>query len=89
MSYSLIININCSLCDSILSFNGVIFVLVRTDAEFSSIARQRVMSDGTTAVTALIHNKRIYVANAGDSRAIVVQQGGQAKYLSIDHKPNR
>lgn len=47
------------------------------------------MSDGTTAVTALIHNKRIYVANAGDSRAIVVQQGGQAKYLSIDHKPNR
>ena len=62
---------------------------IRTDAEFSTIARQRVLSDGTTAVTAIIHDKMIYVANAGDSRAILVQKGGQARHLSVDHKPNR
>ena len=66
----------------------VIF-LCRTDAEFSSIARQRVLSDGTTAVTAVIKDGCIYVANAGDSRAIVVQSGGLSKHLSVDHKPNR
>ena len=47
------------------------------------------MNDGTTAVTAIIHSGRIYVANAGDSRAIVVKRGGKAIYMSIDHKPNR
>ena len=63
--------------------------LCRTDAEFSSIARQRVLSDGTTAVTAVIKDGCVYVANAGDSRAIVVQSGGLSKHLSVDHKPNR
>lgn len=81
-------NPNCTQLIWLYDGNRIYFTR-RTDAEFSSIARQRVMSDGTTAVTALIHNKRIYVANAGDSRAIVVQQGGQAKHLSVDHKPNR
>ena len=47
------------------------------------------MSDGTTAVTAVIKDGCIYVANAGDSRAIVVQSGGLSKHLSVDHKPNR
>ena len=47
------------------------------------------MSDGTTAVTAVIQDRCIYVANAGDSRAIVVQSGGSSKHLSVDHKPNR
>lgn len=61
----------------------------RTDSEFSSIAKARMMNDGTTAVTAVIHAGRIYVANAGDSRAIVVQKGGKSRFMSIDHKPNR
>jgi len=47
----------------------------RTNEEFSSIAKARGMNDGTTAVTAVIHAGRVYVANAGDSRAIVVQKG--------------
>jgi len=62
---------------------------IRTDAEFSALARQPVLSDGTTAVTAVIHNGRIYVANAGDSRAIIVQKGGRTRHMSVDHKPNR
>ncbi|KAK9712610.1 Protein phosphatase 2C 2 [Basidiobolus ranarum] len=44
-------------------------------------------SSGCTAVTALITpDKRIFVGNAGDSRA-VMSAGGKAKALSEDHKP--
>ncbi|ORX97838.1 protein phosphatase 2C [Basidiobolus meristosporus CBS 931.73] len=44
-------------------------------------------SSGCTAVTALITpDKRIFVGNAGDSRA-VISVGGNAKALSEDHKP--
>ncbi|ORX92875.1 PP2C-domain-containing protein [Basidiobolus meristosporus CBS 931.73] len=44
-------------------------------------------SSGCTAVTALITpDKRIFVGNAGDSRA-VLSAGGKAKAMSEDHKP--
>lgn len=61
----------------------------KTDSEFSEGSKSTVLTDGTTAVVAAIHGQRIYVANAGDSRCIVVQRGGRAKPMSIDHKPNR
>lgn len=41
---------------------------------------------GCTAVGALIVDGTIYVANAGDSRAIL-SNNGQAVALSFDHKP--
>lgn len=42
---------------------------------------------GSTAVTVLIKNDRLYCANAGDSRAIACV-GGKLDVLSFDHKPN-
>lgn len=42
---------------------------------------------GCTAVVALIRNKTIYVANAGDSRC-VLSRNGRAVELSEDHKPD-
>uniref|UniRef100_A0A5B6ZL91 protein-serine/threonine phosphatase n=1 Tax=Davidia involucrata TaxID=16924 RepID=A0A5B6ZL91_DAVIN len=43
---------------------------------------------GSTAVTAIIINgRKLWVANVGDSRA-VLSRGGQAIQMSIDHEPN-
>ena len=47
----------------------------RLDEEFTQIAKRHMLSDGSTAVVAVINNKKVYVANAGDSRAIIVQKG--------------
>lgn len=43
---------------------------------------------GSTAVTAiLINGQRLWVANVGDSRA-VLSRGGQAIQMTIDHEPS-
>uniref|UniRef100_A0A5B6ZML2 protein-serine/threonine phosphatase n=1 Tax=Davidia involucrata TaxID=16924 RepID=A0A5B6ZML2_DAVIN len=43
---------------------------------------------GSTAVTAiLINGRKLWIANVGDSRA-VLSRGGQAIQMSIDHEPN-
>lgn len=47
----------------------------RLDEEFTAIAKRSMLPDGSTAVVAVISNGRIYVANTGDSRAIIVQKG--------------
>ncbi|CAL1400050.1 unnamed protein product [Linum trigynum] len=44
-------------------------------------------SSGTTALTALILGRRMLIANAGDSRAVLGKRG-RAIELSKDHKPN-
>lgn len=61
----------------------------RTEEEFIEMARKQRLMDGTTAVVALIHAGRIVVANAGDSRGILVQKGGKVRPMSFDHKPCR
>ena len=42
---------------------------------------------GSTAITVLIRDNKLYCANAGDSRAIA-SKNGMLVQLSHDHKPN-
>lgn len=43
---------------------------------------------GCTAVAALVVNHTIYVANCGDTRAVLCSGGGKAERLTLDHKPS-
>lgn len=45
-------------------------------------------SQGATSCIVLITESKIYCANAGDSRAILVREKAGAIALSKDHKPN-
>ncbi|ORX61077.1 protein serine/threonine phosphatase 2C [Piromyces finnis] len=53
---------------------------MQKDAELSNCEA------GSTAVVSLIVDKSLYIANCGDSRAII-SSNGKAIALSIDHKP--
>lgn len=69
---------------------GALFrAFIKTDADFVEYGKRRGVVDGTTAVVVSIHDNKIHVANAGDSRAILIQRGGKVKNLSFDHKPSR
>lgn len=60
----------------------------QTDAEFLKASSSIYRDDGSTASTAVLVGHNLYVANVGDSRA-VMSKAGEAIPLSEDHKPNR
>lgn len=57
---------------------------LRLDAEIQAAYPQA----GTTALSALILGDELYLAWAGDSRAVVANAQGEIKARTIDHKPN-
>ena len=75
---------------------AVVASFQRTDADFLKYAAARGIPDGSTAVTCMIQQgkpprseRRLLVANLGDSRCVMVRTDGSALALSSDHKPNR
>lgn len=59
----------------------------KVDTEIVAKARKANWVEGSTACCALLLGKRLYVANIGDSRAVLCR-GGAARDLSVDHKPS-
>ena len=61
-------------------------VLKSSFIEIHETMRKQAMKGGTTALVALILGEKLYVANAGDCRAVLCQNE-RAVRLSRDHKP--
>lgn len=61
---------------------------LKTDADLLESVSNPFRDDGSTALTAVLVGKHLYVANVGDSRA-VVSKSGKAVPVSNDQKPNR
>jgi protein phosphatase 2C family protein 2/3 len=60
---------------------------LRLDRTYLKIALGEGRSSGAAAVALLVHGRMLYVANAGDCRAVLCE-GGTAVPLSTDHVPS-
>lgn len=61
---------------------------LKVDKEFVEVAEREELRDGSTAVAAYIRNGHMWLANVGDSRA-VMSKNGVAVALSEEHRPDR
>uniref|UniRef100_J3LBS7 protein-serine/threonine phosphatase n=1 Tax=Oryza brachyantha TaxID=4533 RepID=J3LBS7_ORYBR len=79
---------NCLRTDAVQALHSA---FVATNSQLHEDSLDDSMS-GTTAVTVLVRGKTIYIANTGDSRAVIAEKRGEdivAVDLSIDQTPYR
>ncbi len=60
----------------------------KTDRDFNENAILDNLTAGTTAVTILLRDDKIYISNVGDSEAVLCRQGEPAIVLSVKHLPD-
>jgi len=82
--------LEASICSSETFSNALARAFKVTDEEFAKLsgAEEELALVGTTAVVTLLSSQSIYVANAGDSRAVLLRSG-VAMALTDDHKAAR
>jgi len=66
---------------------SLVSAFLRVDQEYLAATCANEDSAGTTALTALVWGSHLYVANAGDCRAVISRRG-KAVPLTKDHKPH-
>jgi hypothetical protein len=66
----------------------ILDAFLKTDQEFIKMAEKEELFAGSTAICAYLLKDKLYIANCGDSRAVLCRKG-KAHALSIDQKPNR
>eukprot|EP01103_Thecamoeba_quadrilineata_P008671 TRINITY_DN18401_c0_g1_i1.p1 TRINITY_DN18401_c0_g1~~TRINITY_DN18401_c0_g1_i1.p1 ORF type:complete len:336 (+),score=55.31 TRINITY_DN18401_c0_g1_i1:36-1010(+) len=62
--------------------------VVSTEDEFMELANRDELNDGTTLVVCLIAGKKLYVANVGDSEALICR-GEKPLVLTTIHNPSK
>eukprot|EP01101_Sappina_pedata_P004604 TRINITY_DN1991_c0_g1_i1.p2 TRINITY_DN1991_c0_g1~~TRINITY_DN1991_c0_g1_i1.p2 ORF type:complete len:384 (-),score=118.88 TRINITY_DN1991_c0_g1_i1:124-1275(-) len=60
----------------------------QAEKEFLKMANEKEILSGTTALSVLVRGNQLFVANTGDSRAVLCRNG-KAVGLSADHRPDR
>jgi protein phosphatase 2C len=82
--------LEASICSSEAFSEALIKAFKVTDEAFAKLSGEEedLALVGTTAVVALLSSQSIYVANAGDSRAVLLRNG-RAMALTDDHKAAR
>ncbi len=59
---------------------------IKTDRDFQVVAVRDGINAGTTAVTVIVREDELYIANVGDSEAVLCRNG-MATLLSYSHVP--
>jgi protein phosphatase 2C family protein 2/3 len=61
---------------------------LQTDKEFLEKSKEEDLEAGAVLVVTVMHGKELYIANAGDCRAVLCR-AGRAVELTQDHRPDR
>ena len=57
-----------------------------TNEQFLKIAEKMKLHDGSTGITSVLRDGKLFVANVGDCRALIIS-GGRPVQMSFDQKP--